>query len=157
MIEDTCSLLYLPGAYDQFVALQKRLSHIVWTAELVLYSALNQLTADWVDLGVLNSHPNHIPLSLFRPPVFCLLQFSDNLTLLMTSNILGSIQSSAQNTTTPEMSVTSHIIFSPDWSTCRRETILLKGKSLNGYLDLIQLRPKFCYKRSRLNYQSIDV
>ena len=53
----------------------KRDQIMFWTAKSVVYSALNRLMTDWVDLGMFNSHPSRIPLSLFRPLLFCLLFF----------------------------------------------------------------------------------
>ena len=100
---NTCSLLYSQGAYVQFITLQSDHTALWIAKPVILHMYSAQLMADWVDWGVLNSHPTHIPLSLFRPPVFCLLPFFDNLIILMTSNNLDCSQDNVQNTTTPEL------------------------------------------------------
>ena len=103
-----------------------------------MYNALNQLTADWVDLGVLNSRPTHIPLSLFRPPVFCLLPFFNNLTVLMTSNNLDSTQDGIQDTTVPKLYVNSRTIFFFETDTLLGgKEFCSKVRTSTDYLDLI--------------------
>ena len=95
----TCSLLYSPG---------------LWSIHCVGNTITVNCQAERVrrpkptygrlgDLGTLNSHPTYVPLSSFRPLVFCLLRFFDDITVLMTSNNPDPAQDNVQITTIPEL------------------------------------------------------
>ena len=98
---NTCSLLYLQAAYDQFIALQKRSNHIVncqtgpAQCPKPTYGRLS-----W--FGCVELPPDPYPSSSPSPSVFCP-RFFNNPILLMTSNILDPTQDSVRNTTTSEM------------------------------------------------------